>query len=144
MGPTLPRARSTARVLFVALVACSAAAETAPTLPWTSFRAIAEEHPLREIYRCSQEDGRTQIIAILIQHPPGFYRLWAKLRGSDWVAIRYDAEARPDWVWRGTWSGDELRVASVSAFDPAAHASACDLLFRTLPRETDRTTRPTH
>lgn len=94
---------------------------------------MAEEHPMRGLSRCDPREGRTEITDIVLLRPPGFYRLWVMLNGPDWAAIRYDEEARPDWVWRGTWSGDALSVASVSAYDPIAHASACELLFGTHP-----------
>lgn len=51
------------------------------------------------------------------------------LHGPQWIAVHYDGEARPDWVWRGTWSGDVLTVTSVSPYDRYAHASACEMLF---------------
>ncbi len=118
--------------LLVALVVGSVA-ETAPVFPWTSFRAIAQEQPTGGSYVCKPEDGRTEIAEFLILRPSEFYRLWTVLKGPDWVAIHYDGEARPDWVWRGTWSGDDLSVASVVSYDPVAHASGCDLLFRRHP-----------
>ena len=88
---------------------------------------------MRDLYPCYGEDDRTRITSLLILHLRGFYRLWAMLNGPHWVAIHYDEEARPDWVWRGTWSGDNLSVASVSLYDPVAHVSACDLLFGARP-----------
>ena len=97
--------------------------------PWTSLRAIAEEHPGGSVGVCIPNDDATRLAALLIERPPDFYRFWAMLDGPAWVAIHYDGEARPDWVWHGIWSGDNLRVASVSPYDPTAHASVCDLFF---------------
>jgi len=119
--------------LSLAVLGVYSVAETAPAFPWTSFRAIASEHPTGNRHRCDPDDDRTEIAAFLIFRPAGFYRLWTMLRGPDWVAIHYDGEARPDWVWRGTWSGDDLSIASVVAYDPVAHVSGCDLLFRAQP-----------
>jgi len=123
---------ATAQFLLVLLFIWPTA-EAAPTFPWTSFRAIAAEHPTGSRNFCDPDDGRTEVVDFLILRPPGFYRLWTMLRGPDWVAIRYDGEARPDWVWRGTWSGDNLSVVSAAAYDPVAHVSGCDLLFRARP-----------
>ncbi len=66
---------------------------------------------------------------MFIHHPQGFYRVWAMLHGREWMAVRYNGEARPDWVWRGTWAGDILTVTSALPYDVYAHASACDVLF---------------
>ena len=121
------------QLCLAAWLACPGAAETAPSFPWTSFQAIAAEHPSGSVFRCDQNDGRTGVAAIFVDHPPEFFRIWFQLSGPDWVAIRFNGEARPDWVWRGTWSGDHLRVGSASAYDPVAHASACDLLFNASP-----------
>ena len=118
----------------LALILCPGRAVAEPTFPWASLRAIAAERPIGDTGLCNSEDNNTQIVALLIQmpHPNGFYRMWAMLRGPKWVAIRYDGEGRPDWVWRGTWSGDDLSVASGSLYDPGAHSSACELLFGSL------------
>ena len=121
------------RVLFIALLVWAEAAEAAPDFPWTSFQAIVAEDPVRDLYLCDAKDSRTRITAFLILYPQGFYRLWAMLDGHEWVAIRYDEEARPDLVWRGTWSADNLSVSSVGSYDPVRHLSACDLLFGTRP-----------
>ena len=121
------------RAFLFALLLWSGPAWAESTFPWTSFRAIAREHSVGEVERCNPTDDRTRITAFFIQRPRGFYRLWAMLGGRDWVAVHYDGEARPDWVWRGVWTGDDLVVRSVASFDPVAHASACDLLFGSRP-----------
>ena len=116
--------------LFLALLLHSL--ETAgptPTFPWTSLRAIAREHPTGEVNLCKPENPRTRMTALFIGRPRGFYRFWAMIHGPEWMAVRYDGEARPEWVWRGTWSGDVLTVTSVSPYDRYAHASACEVLF---------------
>lgn len=115
-------------LVLVALVV--SAAEATPAFPWTSFRAIAQEHSAGGQARCTSGNNSTEVAEFLIFRTPGFYRIWAMLAGREWVAVHYDGDARPDWVWRGTWTGDTLSVASVAAYDPAAHHSGCDLLFR--------------
>jgi len=128
--------------LFVAAsLACAGVADAAPPFPWTSLRAIAAEHPIGQLYPCDPNDGRTAITAFFVERSREFFRIWIRLRGPDWVAVHFDEEARPDWVWHGTWSGDLLRVSSVAAFDPVAHASACDLLFNTAQPEGPRNAR---
>ena len=119
----------TARLVLALLFLYSETAGAAPAFPWTSFRAIGQERPAGDMDLCNPENPRTRIAAMIIHHPQGFYRLWAMLHGPEWMAVHYDGEARPDWVWRGTWSGDVLAVTSVSPFDPYGHASACDVLF---------------
>ena len=125
------RQRLTVPLFLVALIVCSERAVAGPPFPWASLLAIAEERPIGDTGFCNSRDNDTQIAALLInvRGTQGFYRLWAMLRGPKWVAIHYDGEGRPDWVWRGAWSGDALSVASVSPYDPVAHSSACDLLF---------------
>lgn len=118
---------------LVALLLWLEPAEAEPTFPWTSFRAIAREYSLGEVELCNPTDHHTRIAAFVIHRPRGFYRLWATLHAQDWVAVHYDGQARPDWVWRGVWSGDDLLVRSVASYDPVAHASACDLLFDSRP-----------
>ncbi len=125
--------RVTVLLLLVLVLVWSEAAQAGPSFPWSSFRAIAKEPTTRGVARCNPDDSHTEIVAILIVHPPGFYRLWAMLTGPEWAAVRYDEEARPDWVWRGSWSGDTLSVVSVSPYDAVAHDSGCTLLFRTRP-----------
>ncbi|MBI2153177.1 MAG: hypothetical protein HYU24_05660 [Candidatus Rokubacteria bacterium] len=78
---------------------------------------------------CNPENPRTRITTLFIERPQGFYRFGAMAHGPEWMAVRYDVEARPDWVWRGTWSGDVLTVTSVSPYDRYGHASACEVLF---------------
>ncbi|MBI4611335.1 MAG: hypothetical protein HY726_20285 [Candidatus Rokubacteria bacterium] len=121
--------RITVRLVFLAWLVSPETAGAAPGFPWTSFRALAEDRTTHGIYRCDPAQGRNEVVAVVLIRPAEFYRFWTMLKGPDWIAIHYDAEARPDWVWRGTWSGDDLSVTRVSRFDPVAHASACDLLF---------------
>jgi len=118
-------------LVLVALVICSGRAVAGPTFPWASFRAIAEERPIGDTGFCDSRDTDTQITALLItmHDSQEFYRLWAMVRGPEWVAIHYDGEGRPGRVWRGTWSGNDLTVASEAPYDPVAHSSACELLF---------------
>lgn len=115
-------------LVFAALLV--SAAEAAPAFPWTSFQAIAQEHSVSGRARCVFENEGTEVAEFFVFRAPGFYRIWAMLQGRDWVAVHYDGDARPDWVWRGTWSGDTLSVAAAGAYDPAAHHSGCDLLFQ--------------
>ena len=122
-----------APVFLVALLLGLELGEAAPTFPWASFQSIHREYSLGEVNLCNPRDSRTRITEFFIQRPRGFYRLWAMLHGRDWVAVHYDGSARPDWVWRGVWSGDDLVVRSVASFDPVAHASACELLFEPRP-----------
>ena len=129
------RGSRTASLLAVlALVLCAGRAVAEPAFPWVSLRAIAEERPVGDTGFCNSQDNDTQIVATLIQthRHDGFYRMWAMLRGPKRVAIHYDGEGRPAWVWRGTWSGDDLSVASGSGYDPGAHSSACEILFGSL------------
>lgn len=105
-------------------------AEAAPAFPWTSFRAIAQEHSVGGRARCISGNDHTEVAEFLVFRAPGFYRIWAMLQGREWVAVHYDGDARPDWVWRGTWSEDTLSVASAVAYDPTVHRSGCDLLFQ--------------
>ncbi len=125
--------RRAVQVLLAALFLWSGVARGEPTFPWTSFRAIARDDSFGEVARCNPTDDRTRVTAFFIQHPRGFYRLWAMHNGRDWVAVHYDGEARPDWVWRGVWAGDDLIVGSVFSYDPVAHASACKILFGPRP-----------
>lgn len=116
-------------VLLMALLLWTDTTGAAPAFPWASFRAIAQEQPAGDVGLCNPEDDHTKITAMFIGRPPGFYRMWAMLDGPEWLAVHYDGDARPDWVWRGTWAGDRLTVTWVSPFDPYAHASACHVLF---------------
>jgi hypothetical protein len=117
-----------AAILFV-VTAWSSAAGAGPAFPWTSFLAIAREEPAAHVAHCVPGDDGTRVTAFFIGRAPEFYQVWATVSGPDWVAVHYNGEGRPDWVWRGAWSGDRLSVASVSAYDPVAHATACDMLF---------------
>ncbi len=117
------------RLWLALLMFWSETAGAAPAFPWSSFRAIAQERPAGYIANCNPQNERTRIAELVIRQPRGFYRLWAALNGSEWMAIHYDGEAHPEWVWRGTWSGDALTVTRVSPYDPYTHASACDVLF---------------
>lgn len=128
-----PLNRRTGQAFIATLLLWSDLAGAEPAFPWTSFRAIAREYSVGEINRCDPADDRTRIAEFVIQRSMGFYRLWATLHGHDWVAVHYDGEARPDWVWRGTWTGDNLVEGSVVSYDPVAHASACTLLFESRP-----------
>lgn len=119
------------RLVLLAWLVWPEAAAAAPGFPWTSFRTLAEDRTTHGIYRCDPSGGRNEIVSVVLLRPAGFYRFWAVLKGPDWVALHYDAEARPDWVWSGTWSDDDLSVTTVSPYNPVAHASACDLLFPT-------------
>ncbi|MGH7262334.1 MAG: hypothetical protein ACREH7_00225 [Candidatus Rokuibacteriota bacterium] len=119
--------------LLAAWLLGSGLAQAGPSFPWTSFRAIPRERSVGEVDRCNPADDRTRITAFFIQGSREFYRLWAMLNGRDWVAVHYDGEARPDWVWLGVWAGDDLVVRSVVSYDPVTHASACELLFGTRP-----------
>ncbi len=120
--------------LLAACLLGSELAEAEPSFPWTSFRAIPRERSVGEVERCNPLDDRTKFTAFFIQGSQEFYRLWAMLDGRrDWVAVHYDGDARPDWVWRGIWAGDDLVVRSVVLYDPVAHASACELLFENKP-----------
>lgn len=125
--------RRTAEIFLAAFLLGPGLAGAEPAFPWTSFQAIAHEDFVGEVDRCNPVDDRTRITAFFIGRPRGFYRLWAMLHGRDWVAVHYDGDARPDWVWRGVWAGDDLVVRSVASYDSGAHASACEILFGPRP-----------
>ncbi len=125
--------RITAYVLLSPLLLRAQAATGEPAFPWTSLRVMVAEHSIAGIGVCNPYDDGTRLTALLIGRGSGFYRFWAVLNGPAWLAIHYDDEARPDWVWRGSWAGDRLQVASVSPYDPAAHPSACEILFEAGP-----------
>ena len=128
------RRRTGPAFLLAAWLLGSGLAEAEPSFPWTSFQAIPREHSVGEVDRCNPIDDRTRFTAFFIQGSREFYRLWAMLDGRrDWIAVHYDGDARPDWVWRGVWAGDDLVVRSVVSYDPVAHASACELLFGPRP-----------
>ena len=122
----------TLRLLLALLLLSAGTAISAPAFPWKSFRAIAQEPIVGEVNLCNPENPRTRITALFIDRPMGFYRLWAVIHGREWMAVSYDGDARPEWVWRGTWAGDALTVTSVSPYDRYAHASACEVLFGTI------------
>ena len=122
----------TGRLLLALLLLSSETAGPAPAFPWQSFRAIAQEPMAGEVNLCNPENPRTRVTAFFIHRPMGFYRVWAMTHGREWMAVRYDGDARPEWVWRGTWAGDVLAVTSVSPYDRSAHASACEVLFGTI------------
>jgi hypothetical protein len=115
--------------ILLVTAAWSSVARAGPAFPWTSFRAIAQEEPTANVAHCVPGDDGTRVTAFLIGRAPEFYQVWATVSGPDWVAVHYNGEGRPDWVWHGVWSGDRLSVAAVSAYDPVAHATACDMLF---------------
>ena len=128
------RRRTGPAFLLAAWLLGAGLAEAEPSFPWTSFRAIPRERSLGEVERCNPLDEQTKFTAFFIQGSREFYRLWAMLDGRhDWIAVHYDGDARPDWVWLGIWAGDDLLVRSVVSYDPVAHASACELLFGSRP-----------
>jgi hypothetical protein len=101
-----------------------------PPFPWTSLAALREERPVANLGTCVPGDERTRVVTLLVLKPREFYRFWTPINGSDWVAIGFDSEGRPAWVWRGTSAGDELAVTSATPYDPAAPLVPCEALFR--------------
>lgn len=125
--------RSAIRLSLIGALLWTGFARAEPVFPWTTFQTLAAEASVRDLYECREAEHTTHVTELLIFRPAGFYRLWTMLHGAEWIAIHYDREARPDWVWRGTWFGDLLSVVSGSSYDQATHLSACDLLFQPRP-----------
>lgn len=114
-------------------------AASPPPFPWTLFAGgiLAEPGILTgtKLGGCPAVPTEKEVVVWYITRGSGErWSLFAALEPPyRLIALKYNADMDPEYIYFGRWDGDTIIIERSEAFDPAQYRNACDDLFPTVP-----------